>query len=162
MKAIQLSQFGGPEVLEYVDVPDPEPGPGQALVDMKAIGVNFRDVTMRANRFPAALMGRPAPALPDVPGAEGAGVVSEVGEGVMEVEVGDLVAFYFPEGAAYAEKAAVPSWRLVKLPKGVESVALSHGADHDLLVSAIKIPKGAAVSEDEGEGEEAAEDAGEE
>ena len=73
MKAIQLSQFGGPEVLEYVDVTDPEPGPGQALVDMKAIGVNFRDVTMRANRFHAALMGRPAPSLPDIPGAEGAG-----------------------------------------------------------------------------------------
>jgi len=121
MKAIQVSQFGGPEVLEYVTLPDPEPGPGEALVDMKAIGVNFRDVTMRANIFPAALMGRPAPLLPDIPGGEGSGVVTKLGKGVSEVSVGDLVAFYHPEGSTYAEKAVVPSWRLVRLPGSLDA-----------------------------------------
>ena len=112
MKVVQISQTGGPEVLKYVDVPDPSPGAGQALIDVTAIGMNYTDVYTRS--------GLNAPALPAIPGVEAAGVVSQVGEGVSEVAVGDLVA-YTGVGASYAEKVVAPSWRLVKLPEGVDA-----------------------------------------
>ena len=114
MKSVQLLETGGPEVLRYVDVPDPAPGPGQALVELKAIGVNYTDVYTRSGLNP--------PALPAIPGVEGAGVVSQVGEGVSEVSAGDLVA-YSSVPASYAEKVVAPSWRLVKLPDGVDAEA---------------------------------------
>ena len=112
MKAVQLSQTGGPEALRYVDVPDPKPGPNQALVELKAIGVNYTDVYTRSGLNP--------PALPAVPGVEGAGIVSEVGEGVSEVALGDLVA-YAGVPSSYAEKVVAPSWRLLKLPDGMDA-----------------------------------------
>ncbi|MBI4282150.1 MAG: quinone oxidoreductase [Chloroflexi bacterium] len=112
MKAIQITQVGGPEVLTYRDVPDPRPGPGQTLVEVKAIGVNYMDVGFRS--------GPNLPAPPAIPGGEAAGTVIQVGEGVSEVKVGDLVA-YTGAGAAYAEKVVVPSWRLVKLPSGLDA-----------------------------------------
>lgn len=114
MKAIQVTQVGGPEVLKYTDVPDPRPGAGQALIDVKAIGVNYMDVGFRS--------GPNLPAPPAIPGGEAAGVVIQVGEGVSEVKVGDLVA-YTGAGASYAEKVVVPSWRLVKLPAGLDAEA---------------------------------------
>ncbi|MCZ6788661.1 MAG: quinone oxidoreductase [Chloroflexi bacterium] len=114
MKAIQVSQTGGPEVLQYVDVTDPSPGPGQALVELQAIGVNYTDVYTRSGMGPAT--------LPVVPGQEGAGVVAEVGEGVTEVAPGDLVA-YASAPRSYAEKVVAPSWRLVKLPDGLDAEA---------------------------------------
>ena len=100
MKAVQVSRYGGPEVLDYVALPEPNPGSGQALVEMTAIGVNFRDVTMLANKFPPNLMGRSVPDTPFVLGSEGAGIVSKIGGGVTEFSVGDRVAFYHPEGAS--------------------------------------------------------------
>ena len=114
MKAIQVSQTGGPDVLQYVDVADPNPGPGQALVELQAIGVNYTDVYTRSGMNP--------PTLPVVPGLEGAGVVAEVGEGVTEVAPGDLVA-YASAPRSYAEKVVAPSWRLVKLPDGLDAEA---------------------------------------
>lgn len=110
MKAIQITEFGGPNVLKYTDVPDPTPGLGQALVDIKAIGVNFMDVYARSGLVP--------PTLPAIPGGEAAGIVVEIGEGVSEVAIGDMVA-YTGAGASYAEKVVVPSWRLVKMPDGL-------------------------------------------
>ena len=112
MKAVQISQTGGPEVLKYVDVPEPSPGTGQALIDVKAIGMNYTDVYTRSGLNP--------PALPAIPGVEAAGVVSQVGEGVSEVAVGDLVA-YTGVGASYAEKVVAPSWRLVALRDGLDA-----------------------------------------
>ena len=114
MKAIQITELGGPEVLKYTDVADPSPGPGQALIDIKASGVNYMDVYARS--------GLNAPSLPAIPGGEGAGIVVKVGEDVSEVEVGDLVA-YTGAGASYAEMVVVPSWRLVKLPEGLDAEA---------------------------------------
>ena len=114
MKAIQVSQTGGPEVLQYVDVADPNPGPGQALVELQAIGVNYTDVYTRSGMNP--------PTLPVIPGLEGAGVVAEVGEGVTEVAPGDLVA-YASAPQSYAEKVVAPSRRLVKLPDGLDAEA---------------------------------------
>ncbi len=107
MKAIQLSLTGGPEVLTLVDLPTPTPKPNEALVEIKASGVNFIDVYFREGRYPAP--------LPFINGQEAAGVVKEVGADVNEVKVGDRVAYTSSLGS-YAEFAAVPSARLVKIP----------------------------------------------
>jgi len=111
MKAIQITLTGGPDVLEYTDVPDPSPGPGQALVEVTAIGVNYTDVYTRSGLNP--------PSLPTILGLEAVGIVSQLGDDVAEVGVGDLVA-YAGVPASYAEKVVAPSWRLVKLPEGLD------------------------------------------
>jgi NADPH2:quinone reductase len=114
VKAIRIHNLGGPEVLTWEDVPDPEPGPGQALVRVEAAGVNFIDVYIRTGLYKG-------PELPFIPGQEAAGTVAAVGPGVAdlaEVSVGDRVAYTGVHGA-YAELAAVPADRLVKLPDGV-------------------------------------------
>ena len=114
MKAVQIDEYGGPEVLKYRDVADPTPGPGEAVVDVQAIGVNFTDTYSRAGV-------NPVPRLPWTVGVEAAGVVRAVGPEVSEVAEGDDVAFCsFPPGC-YAEKVAVKSWRLVKRPQGVDA-----------------------------------------
>jgi NADPH2:quinone reductase len=107
MKAIQVSQTGGPEVLVPIDVPIPKPKPDEALVQIKAAGVNFIDVYFREGRYPAQ--------LPFINGQEGAGVVTEVGSDVELVQSGDRVAYTGALGS-YAEYAAVPAGRLVKIP----------------------------------------------
>lgn len=108
MKAIQVAQVGGPEVLSLVDLPDPTPKPNEAVVEIKAAGVNFIDVYFREGRYPAQ--------LPFVNGQEAAGVVSAVGADVSVVKVGDRVAYTGSLGS-YAESAAVPADRLVKIPQ---------------------------------------------
>ena len=114
MKAVQIDEYGGPEVLKYRDVADPAPGPGEAVVDVQAIGVNFTDTNSRTGVTPV-------PSLPWTVGVEAAGVVSAVGPGVSEVAEGDDVAFCsFPPGC-YAERVAVRAWRLVKRPQGVDA-----------------------------------------
>ncbi len=110
MKAIQIKQTGGPEVMELVDLPVPQPKSNEAVVKIKAAGVNFIDVYNREGRYKAA--------LPLVLGQEAAGVVTAVGSDVREVAVGDPVAYTMTLGS-YAEYAAVPAERLVKIPAGV-------------------------------------------
>ena len=109
MKAVQAHEVGGPEVLRYEDVAAPAPGPGEALVDIRSIGVNYTDVSSRRGANPPA-------SFPWTPGREAAGVVASVGEGVSEVVVGDRVAYAMHTGS-YAEQAVVPSWLLVGLPE---------------------------------------------
>jgi NADPH2:quinone reductase len=114
MKAIRIHSVGGPEVLRLEDVPDPQPGEGQAVVRVEAAGVNFVDVYFRTGLYKG-------PALPFVPGQEAAGTVTAVGPGVAEaadIAVGDRVAYVGIQGA-YAELAAVPAARLVKIPEKV-------------------------------------------
>jgi NADPH2:quinone reductase len=96
-------------VLRYEDVPGLAPGPNEALLDIRAIGVNYTDVSSRKGT-------NPPPSLPWTPGREAAGVVKAVGEGVTEVSVGDRVAYAMHTGS-YAEQAVVPSWLLVGLPE---------------------------------------------
>jgi NADPH:quinone reductase len=110
MKAIQVKQPGGPEVMELVDLPIPQPKPNEAVVKIQAAGVNFIDVYNREGRYKAP--------LPFVLGQEAAGTVSAVGTGVREVAAGDRVAYTNTLGS-YAEYAAVPADRLVKIPAGV-------------------------------------------
>lgn len=112
MKAIQITEYGGPEVMKYVDLPDPSPGPDQAVVDIQAVGVNFTDIYSR--------MGVNPPGLPWVAGVEGAGIVREVGSAVSNVAVGDTVAYCSHPGS-YAEQALVPAWRLIKMPDGLSA-----------------------------------------
>ncbi|MCI0771574.1 MAG: alcohol dehydrogenase catalytic domain-containing protein, partial [Chloroflexi bacterium] len=96
MKAIQITETGGPEVMKYVDLPDPTPGSGQAVVEPKALGVNFTDIYTRAGVNPPA-------SLPAVIGLEGAGLVTSLGDGASGVAVGDRVAWSgIPR--SYAEK----------------------------------------------------------
>ncbi len=111
MKAIQVKQGGGPEVLELVDTPVPESKANEALVKIAATGVNFVDVYYREGRYKTA--------LPFIAGQEGAGEVVAVGSDVKNVKVGDRVAWTMLLGT-YAEYAAVPADRLVKIPEGVD------------------------------------------
>ena len=110
MKAIQVKQPGGPEVLEWVDVPVPEPKANEAVVKLAASGVNFIDVYQREGRYKVP--------LPFVLGQEGAGVVTAVGSNVTSLKAGDRVAWTGLLGG-YAEYAAVPADRLVAIPAGV-------------------------------------------
>ncbi|MFF5210630.1 quinone oxidoreductase family protein [Streptosporangium sp. NPDC000396] len=110
MRAIVVSATGGPEVLTYTDHPDPVPNPGEVAVDVAASGVNFIDVYHRMGRYPLP--------LPFVPGNEGAGTVTAVGEDVTGVSVGDTVAWSGVMGS-YAEKAVVPASQLLAVPEGV-------------------------------------------
>ena len=110
MKAIQVKQVGGPEVMELVDLPVPEPKVNEAVVKLAASGVNFIDVYNREGRYQVP--------LPFTPGQEGAGEVVSVGKDVKLVRTGDRVAWTSALGA-YAEYAAVPADRLVSIPAGV-------------------------------------------
>src|SRR3954470_1215635 len=110
MKAIQVKQTGGPEALEYGDVPVPEPKPNETVVKIAAAGVNFIDVYQREGRYKLP--------LPFIAGQEGSGVVSAVGTEVKSFKLGDRVAFCGVQGSD-AEYAAVPADRLVQIPQGV-------------------------------------------
>jgi NADPH2:quinone reductase len=107
MKAIQVSQVGGPEVLTLADAAIPELKPNEALVQIKAAGVNFIDVYFREGRYPAP--------LPFINGQEAAGLVVEVGPDVHTFRPGDRVAYVGRLGS-YAEFASVPAVQLVKVP----------------------------------------------
>lgn len=110
MKAILVKQTGGPEVMELVELPAPEPKANEAVVRLSASGVNFIDVYHREGRYKVA--------LPFTPGQEGAGVVTAVGADVKSVKVGDRVAWSHLLGA-YAEYQAIAADRLVPIPAGV-------------------------------------------
>jgi NADPH2:quinone reductase len=110
MKAIQVTQFGGPEMMKYVDLPTPEPNPYEALVKITAVGVNFIDVYNREGRYKVS--------LPFIPGQEAAGTVTAVGKDVTTVKPGDRVAYASVLGS-YAEHAVVSADRLVKVPNSV-------------------------------------------
>jgi NADPH2:quinone reductase len=112
MKAVRVHNYGGPEVLKYEEVPVPTPGKGEAVVKIAAAGVNFIDIYFRSGLSKAAQ-------LPFTVGHEGAGTVSAIGEAVTDIRVGDRVAYAMTHGS-YAEYAAVPAWRLVQLPEGVD------------------------------------------
>ena len=110
MLAIQVSQPGGPEVLTLVELPIPTPAADEAVVQIKAAGVNFIDVYFREGRYPAP--------LPFINGQEAAGVVVAVGSSVSNVRIGDRVAYTGVRGS-YAEYAAIPADRLVAIPDEV-------------------------------------------
>ncbi|MCU6496708.1 quinone oxidoreductase [Rugamonas sp. A1-17] len=108
-KAIRINRFGGPEVMELVDVELGPPSPGEAQVRHEAIGLNFIDVYHRTGLYPQP--------LPAGLGMEGAGVVEAVGEGVTEVQVGDRVAYAGRPIGSYAQARNMPASQLLVLPE---------------------------------------------
>jgi NADPH2:quinone reductase len=116
MKAIKISAHGDASVLKLEELPTPKPGEGQALVRLKAAGLNFIDIYMRIGRYQ-----RP---LPFTPGLEGAGIVEAIGEGVTEVKPGDRVAYTGNIGS-YAEYNVVDAWQLIPLP---DEISFEQGA----------------------------------
>ena len=138
MKAIQVQKTGGPEALTLVDLPVPKPKPNEALVKIAAIGVNFIDVYFREGRYPAP--------LPFVDGQEAAGTVTETGSEVKSLKPGDRVAYTGVLGS-YAEYAAVPADRLVRLPDKIKdqeaAAAMLQGMTaHYLVHSTYPLKKG--------------------
>ena len=107
MKAIRVHTPGGPEVMKLEEVPEPKVGPGQAVVKLEAAGLNYIDVYFRTGTYKAP--------LPLTPGLEGAGIVTQVGDGVKDLKVGDRVAYTGIPGS-YAQMNVCPADRLVKLP----------------------------------------------
>jgi NADPH2:quinone reductase len=116
--AIVMRTTGGPEVLGWEEFDPGRPGPGEVRIDQQAVGLNFIDVYHRTGLYPL-------PGLPAVPGMEGAGLVSEVGEGVQDLAPGDRVAYAGLPVGAYAESRCIPADRLVKVP---DSVTLEEAA----------------------------------
>jgi NADPH2:quinone reductase len=111
-QAIVVHALGGPEQLCWDDVPEPQPGPGEARIRQTAVGLNFIDVYLRTGVYKS-------PQLPFVLGQEGAGVVETVGPGVTEVRPGDRVAYAAVSGA-YAEVRVIPAARLIPLPAQID------------------------------------------
>lgn len=137
MKAVVATQFGGPEVLRYTDVPEPEPGAGEVRVRLALAGVNFIDVYNREGLYRKSRTYGSSP--PFVLGREGAGTVDAVGAGVEDIAVGDRVAWCLEPGS-YAELAVVPAWRLVGLPDELDwadatTLMLQGGTAHYLATS---------------------------
>ncbi|HEX5496107.1 MAG TPA: NAD(P)H-quinone oxidoreductase [Mycobacteriales bacterium] len=115
MHAITLPTFGGPDALTWAEVPDPEPGPGEVLVDVAATAVNRADVMQRLGHYP------PPPGIPPYPGLECSGRIAALGEGVTGWRVGDQVCALLG-GGGYAERVAVPAGQLLPVPDGVSVV----------------------------------------
>ena len=113
MRAVTISEPGGPEVLGWDEVPDPVCGPGEVLVDIAAAAVNRADLLQRQGHYP------PPPGASEVLGLECSGVVSAVGDGVTGWSVGDEVCALL-SGGGYAERVAVPAGQLLPRPAGVE------------------------------------------
>lgn len=141
MHAIQVSRTGGPEVLQYTDVPTPQPKPNEALVKIAAIGVNFIDIYHREGRYPLK--------TPFIPGQEAAGTVAEVGSEVKTLKPGDRVVYTGVVGS-YAEYQAVSAAVVVKIPAGLSerdaaAVILQGMTAHYLLYDTYPVKKGETI-----------------
>ncbi|HXG36947.1 MAG TPA: NAD(P)H-quinone oxidoreductase [Dehalococcoidia bacterium] len=116
MRAVVVTQPGGPEVLKLTEMDDPQPGPGEVVVDVKAAGVNRADAVQRRGNYPL-----PPGIRADILGLEAAGVVSACGEGVQDWAPGDRV-FALLSGEGYAEKVCVPAGMLLPIPTNLDFV----------------------------------------
>jgi NADPH2:quinone reductase len=141
MHAIEVSETGGPEVLRYVERPQPTPGHGELLIKAEAIGINFIDTYFRSGHYP-----RP---VPFVVGSEACGTVAATGEGVEGFSVGDRVASASANGG-YAEFSTAPAFLTAKVPDSVSSdvaasILLKGLTAHYLLKSVYPVQSGDAV-----------------
>ena len=130
MIAVQADRAGGPDVLSVIDIPTPVPGPGEILIRHAAIGLNFMDTYQRTGLYPVT--------YPAVLGAEAAGIVEAVGEGVTRFKVGDRAAYGNGPYGAYSEAHCVPEGRAVKVPDGVSletaAAAMLKGMTAEFLI----------------------------
>jgi NADPH2:quinone reductase len=144
MKAIAVTEFGGPEKLALLDMPTPQPAAGEALVQLEYAGINFIDVYMRSGHYARSQTYKTP--LPMVIGMEGIGKVMTLGDGVQGLSKNQRVAYCIVRGS-YAESAAVPAWKLVKVPDDVPSpvavtLMLQGLTAHYLSHSAFPLEKG--------------------
>src|SRR6185295_8545610 len=140
-KAVRFHKQGGPEVLQYEEIPVGDPGPGQVRIRHTAIGVNFVDTYQRSGLYPMQ--------VPQVAGNEGAGVVEAVGQGVTDLKPGDRVAYTGLPGS-YCDVRIVPAERMVKLPQGISgeqaaSMMLKGLTVHYLIHTTYAVKKGETV-----------------
>lgn len=126
MKAVVITEFGGPDVLQVREVPDPVVGPGEVVIDIAATAINRADLLQRAGRYP------PPAGTPAWPGLECSGTISALGAGVLHWNLGDQVCALL-SGGGYAERVAVPTGQLLPLPVGVD------------LLDAAALPEAAAT-----------------
>src|ERR1700730_7767248 len=141
MKAIEVAETGGPEVMTHVDSPKPSPGPGEVLIKAEAIGVNYVDTYFRSGQYPRE--------LPFILGQETSGTVVATGDGVDEFSAGDRVATAAASGA-YAEFSTAPAAFTAKVPDGVASdvaasVMLKGLTAHYLIKSVYAVQSGDTV-----------------
>jgi NADPH:quinone reductase len=141
VRAIQVTETGGPDVLKFAQLPDPEPGVGQLLVKVAAAGVNYIDTYHRSGAYPMP--------LPFVPGSEGAGTVTAVGPDTGDIAVGDRVAWAAAPGS-YTEVAVVPADQAVLVPAGMDNdiaagCLLQGMTAHYLAVSVHAVQPGETV-----------------
>jgi NADPH:quinone reductase len=112
-RVVRVHAYGGPEVLRVEDVAVGAPGPGQVKLRQTAIGLNYIDVYVRTGLYPQVSM-------PFIPGQEGAGIVTDVGQGVTGLKAGDRVAYAAGPGGGYAEERLIAADKVVKLPDGID------------------------------------------
>src|SRR5689334_25445818 len=115
MICVEISQPGGPEVLNLVERPDPEPGSGEVLIRVAAAGINRPDVLQRKGAYP------PPPGASDLPGLEVAGEIEKLGPGVSDWRVGDRVCALLA-GGGYATKCVAPAPQCLPIPSGMDFV----------------------------------------
>jgi putative PIG3 family NAD(P)H quinone oxidoreductase len=113
MHAITISEPGGPEVLSWTEQPDPQPGPGEVVLDVVATAVNRADLLQRQGNY------APPPGVTDIPGLECSGRVTSLGEGVANLAVGDEVCALLA-GGGYATKVVVPAGQVMRVPSTVD------------------------------------------
>lgn len=133
MHAIEVAEIGGPEVLRYVEKPQPSPGPGQVLIKAEAVGVNYIDTYFRSGSYPRD--------LPFVLGNEVAGTVAAVGDGVTELKVGDRVVTAAAASGSYAEFSTAPAQFTARVPSDigldVAASALLKGVTAHYLITSV-------------------------
>jgi NADPH:quinone reductase len=142
-RAIVVNQTGGPEVLQSSEVEVPAPGPGEALIRHRAIGLNFVEIYFRSGVYPA-------PSMPFTPGSEAAGVVEAVGPDVTEVKPGDRVAYAGGPLGSYCEARVMPARFLVMLPDSIDEVTaaaamLKGMTAHALIFSTYAVKPGDTI-----------------
>jgi len=115
MKAVVITEFGGPEVLQLREVPDPAVGPGEVMIDIAATAINRADLLQRAGHYP------PPADAPEWPGLECSGTISAIGAGVLQWNLGDQVCALL-SGGGYAERVVVPAGQVLPLPTGLDLV----------------------------------------
>ena len=141
MHAIEVAELGGPEVLSFVERPEPTPGPGEVLIKAEAIGVNFIDTYFRSGLYPRA--------VPYIPGQEVCGTITAVGDDVAALAVGDRVVTAAAD-ATYSEYCVAPADYVAYVPEGVEpdvaAAALLKGMTaHYLIKSTYPVQQGDTV-----------------
>ncbi|WP_329058077.1 NADP-dependent oxidoreductase [Amycolatopsis sp. NBC_01480] len=152
MRAIGLTEFGGPEVLRVIDLPDPVPGPGEVRIRVHAAAVNPTDTVLRAGVVKAWFDGRPGPY---VPGMDAAGVVDAIGPDTdTSLRLGDpvvaILQAYGPRGGAYAELVVAPAESVVSIPPGADfpaaSTLLMNALTARLALDLVAVPAGGTVA----------------